>query len=167
MASPIDVLPRTSLAEFLSTGFYSGKSPFAPGTVGTAVAAVIAILLFQFAPAVLLPRNSILLASAVTLVALIVTQLDLRSGRYGADASDPQQIVIDEFAGFFVALSGLGGGAAQILLAFLLFRLFDITKPPPIRQIEKLPGAWGIVLDDVLAGIFANFVGHAAASLIL
>ncbi len=68
---------------------------------------------------------------------------------------DPQKIVIDEAAGFFAAMLLSSGGAGEIVLGFVLFRVFDIVKVYPSRLIEKLPGGWGIVLDDVYAGFLA------------
>jgi phosphatidylglycerophosphatase A len=78
-------------------------------------------------------------------------------------AKDPQWIVIDEWAGLFVALIGVDArNLWQVLLAVILFRVFDISKVGPIRSAERLPGAVGIMADDVVAGGFA-FVGMIAA----
>ncbi len=69
---------------------------------------------------------------------------------------DAQQIVIDEIAGFFVAMYGLG--ANMLIPAFILFRIFDILKPPPIRNLQEFHGGVGIMLDDILAGVIANLL---------
>ena len=75
------------------------------------------------------------------------------------EGEDPSQIVIDEIAGFMIAMIGHPFTWLNIGLGFVLFRVFDILKPPPIRQIDsKIKGAWGIVLDDVVAGVFACVV---------
>jgi phosphatidylglycerophosphatase A len=68
---------------------------------------------------------------------------------------DPQFVVIDEVAGQWIALLGSRANWRHALIALLLFRLFDIAKPFPIRRLENLPGGWGIVFDDVAAGLYA------------
>ncbi len=68
---------------------------------------------------------------------------------------DPQKIVMDEAAGFFTAMLVSSGAVVEIVAGFALFRIFDIVKIYPSRRIEKLPGGWGIVLDDVYAGLLA------------
>ncbi len=70
---------------------------------------------------------------------------------------DDRRIVIDEVAGMLVAVAGLPADAVNLVLGFLLFRLLDVVKPFPARLVEvKLPGGWGIVLDDVVAGVYSN-----------
>ena len=69
---------------------------------------------------------------------------------------DPGKINIDEVAGMTVALIGLPKTAVVWFTAFLVFRFFDIVKPPPIRRLEYLPAGWGIMTDDIAAGIYAN-----------
>ena len=72
---------------------------------------------------------------------------------------DPGFVVVDEVLGQWIALAGLARwGAIGVSAAFLLFRLFDIWKPPPVRQLEALPGGLGIILDDVMAGVYAALV---------
>jgi phosphatidylglycerophosphatase A len=75
-----------------------------------------------------------------------------------AAVKDPQFVVIDEVAGQLIALIAVPLAWKTFLAGFILFRVFDILKPPPVRQLERLPGGTGIVLDDVAAGIFA-FLG--------
>lgn len=69
---------------------------------------------------------------------------------------DPREVVIDEVMGMVVTLAFLPLNPKTIGIGFLLFRIFDIIKPFPVRRSEKLPGGWGIVMDDVIAGIYAN-----------
>ena len=77
---------------------------------------------------------------------------------------DPQFVVVDEVIGQWIALAGAASlNWKSFLAAFALFRLFDIWKPPPVRQLESLPGGWGINLDDVMAGVYAALVLWAAA----
>ncbi len=67
--------------------------------------------------------------------------------------SDPSEVVIDELAGQWFALIALPHTIGYGIAAFVLFRIFDIFKPPPIKQLERLPGGWGVMLDDVAAGV--------------
>jgi phosphatidylglycerophosphatase A len=77
---------------------------------------------------------------------------------------DPQFVVVGEVIGQWIALAGAASlNWKSFLAAFALFRLFDIWKPPPVRQLESLPGGWGINLDDVMAGVYAALVLWAAA----
>jgi phosphatidylglycerophosphatase A len=78
----------------------------------------------------------------------------------GSGAKDPQFVVIDEVAGQLIALIGVPFGWKTFLAGFILFRGFDILKPPPVRQLEALPEGTGIVEDDVAAGLYAFAVMH-------
>jgi phosphatidylglycerophosphatase A len=94
---------------------------------------------------------AIALALLVTLIGIpAATQVSRASG-----VKDPQFVVIDEVAGQLIALIAVPLGWKTFLAGFILFRAFDIVKPPPVRQLEKLPEGTGIVLDDVAAGIYA------------
>ena len=73
---------------------------------------------------------------------------------------DPKKVVIDEWAGMAVALIGVPPDLVSYAWAFLFFRIFDVIKPPPARQLEQLPGGYGIVLDDVFAGFYALITFH-------
>ena len=144
---------RNKAAWAVGTWFGCGLSPFAPGTVGSLGAllpAIIAAALAPMAPwmfalaAVLLTPLGIWAATAVSV---------------DADKKDPQLVVIDEVLGQWITLAG----AAYLdwrsyLLAFLLFRLLDIWKPPPVRQLERLPSGTGIVADDLMAGVYGAAV---------
>ena len=76
--------------------------------------------------------------------------------RARGDQADPVYIVIDEFAGVLVTLAGHAVTFRNLAIGFILFRAFDILKPYPVRELERLPGAYGIIADDVLAGILAS-----------
>ena len=80
---------------------------------------------------------------------------------------DPSIVVIDEVLGMWLALLGLPKTFIIVVLAVAFFRIFDIIKPPPIRQLERLPGGWGIVLDDVAAGVLARIVVGLIAPFLL
>jgi phosphatidylglycerophosphatase A len=94
------------------------------------------------------------IALSITLGVPAATSVARESGR-----KDPQFVVIDEVAGQWIALLGSRADWRHALLALGLFRLFDITKPFPARQLESLPEGWGIVFDDVAAGLYALGVG--------
>lgn len=145
---------RFSLLDFIATGFYSGLSPFAPGTAGTLAALILVYLLYCLFPNIISLSTSSLLAVFIIIIGIISANAVCKSKRYG-ESGDPKQIVIDEFAGYFVSIVGLSPQLSTLLIAFVWFRLFDIIKPPPIRKIEQLTGGYGIVLDDVIAGIYA------------
>jgi len=152
-------LPSITWYEVLSTGFFSGYLPKAPGTWGSLFAVLIFFLtsgFFTNHAVVEVGRFhfswwAIGLGIVTTFVGIV------SSGLLAAEwqADDPQPIVIDEFAGMFLACSLIQPTLPSLVAAFILFRLFDTTKPGPIGRIQDLPGGQGIVLDDVLAGIFA------------
>jgi phosphatidylglycerophosphatase A len=96
--------------------------------------------------------NYIGVTSLLLVLSLLVVKMALKS----FNKKDPSEIVIDETVGLFFVFCFLPINYKTLLLGFCLFRLFDISKPLGIKMIEKLPGAWGIVLDDVAAGLFAN-----------
>ena len=133
-------------ATVLATWFGAGYSPWAPGTAGTLATVPLAAAL-GFAPPWLLP------ISALALTALGVWASGAHARKGGL--KDPREVVIDESAGYLWACCGGPPGWPTLLAAFLLFRLFDILKPWPARALERLPGGWGIVLDDVAAGLMA------------
>jgi phosphatidylglycerophosphatase A len=102
---------------------------------------------------------------------LIASWLSVRWGEWAIaylGNKDPSPFVLDEFAGMWVALLGLpliaAGDAATFVWVvggqFILFRIMDIAKPPPVYQIQRLPAGWGILTDDLLAGLFANVIGQ-------
>ncbi|MEJ2034240.1 MAG: phosphatidylglycerophosphatase A [Deltaproteobacteria bacterium] len=129
----------------LATGFYTGYLPKAPGTWGSLVALPLNLLLIQLAPSSY---------AGVLLALLALSILVAGSAEKIFDTKDPGFIVIDEIMGMLVALIGAPHNSLVWLLAFFLFRLFDIWKPFPIRWIDhQVQGGVGIVLDDVLAGL--------------
>lgn len=143
------------LARAIATWFGCGYSPKAPGTVGT---------LGTLPLCYVLSRQSTLVYWLAT---LFITVLGVWSStRYAADAGveDPQAVVIDEVSGTLIAVGlALSGGLVPALLAVALFRLFDIWKPGPIDSAQNLPRGWGIMADDVLAGLAAGLVAAALA----
>jgi phosphatidylglycerophosphatase A len=144
---------RGGLATLISTWFGCGYSPKAPGTVGSAAAIAIAILIEHYAG--WKPPAFAALAAIVSAPAIWAAGVAARQ----AGVEDPQFVVVDEVVGQWLALAGARTlNWKSFLAAFVLFRLFDIWKPFPIRQLESLPGGWGIVADDLMAGVYAALV---------
>jgi phosphatidylglycerophosphatase A len=144
---------RTKLAIQLATWFGCGYSPVAPGTAGSLAALVIGILLHEYAGFTgwhFLVLAAVLFAPA-TWAATITAEFK--------KLKDPQIVVVDEVLGQWISLAGARTlNWKSYLAAFALFRLFDIWKPPPVRQLEALPGGLGINLDDVMAGTYGALV---------
>lgn len=136
------------IAKGVATVAYAGYAPIAPGTVGSAVAAVVYWVLPEMAP-----TTGVLLSLFLLLLGIWASSI--AEGVYGRDAS---RIVIDEFAGFFVAVLLVPKTLVIIILGFFIFRFFDIFKPFPIRLAEKLKGGLGVMADDLLAGIATNML---------
>lgn len=146
----------TALARILATWFYCGLAP-APGTIATLAAMVIAAVLHYF---VNFQAASFLELAILTLFPAIWAA---DTTAHSVKAKDPQMIVIDEVVGIWLTLGGvIRFNWKSWLAAFILFRVLDIVKPPPIRFFEKLPGGTGIVADDVAAGAIAALVLFAA-----
>lgn len=151
---------RMRLAGILSTCFGLGFFPVAPGTVVSlaAVFCYLSLPVFQNFPVFVV---AIVLASITG-----VWSGGVMEEKYG---DDPSVVTIDELAGQWVALAALPATPLVGMLGFLFFRFFDIAKPGPVDRAQRFPGGWGIMADDLLAGLFANLSVHAvltAASLL-
>ena len=140
----------TRVALALATGLYSGYAPVAPGTVGS----MVGLLVFG----AVRTSGSVAVEGAVLcgLLGLGVWSATVTARVVGR--SDPGIIVIDEVVGMLVTLAFVPAGWGTALAGFLLFRLFDIVKPYPVRRLERLPDGLGVVLDDVGAGLYAHMV---------
>ena len=139
--------------EFIATGFYTGYSPYAPGTVGSLAAS-----LFYSQVGFFLPYSSRVFLGVFLLVGFF---LGVWSASLYADIvgkEDPTEVVIDEWVGQMMGFLLVPFEPIYVLWGFLLFRILDILKPPPIRMVEKLPKGWGIMLDDVIAGGYTAFL---------
>jgi len=133
-----------------ATGLGAGYSPVASGTVGTAVAIPIFILLSQWGDPAVLAGMTVIAVLGVPAAAHMERTLGV---------SDPGKVVIDEIAGYLLTMAGSPATAGHIIAGFFLFRFFDVVKPPPVRQAEKnLHGGLGVVVDDLLAGAYAWIV---------
>ena len=122
-----------------------GYLPYAPGTYGSVLAC---ILLYFF--------SSVFTHPLFVLIFIVVSLIVLNS--LTLEVSDPGYIIIDEVAGMFIAMAGQGVTFLSLLAGFVLFRFFDIVKPYPIRRVEALPKGYGILADDIVAGVFANLL---------
>ncbi|MDH7516249.1 MAG: phosphatidylglycerophosphatase A [Bacteroidota bacterium] len=144
--------PRTEqappfLVRFIAGGCFTGYFPFAPGTVGSALA----LALYCFIPGMERWQTLLPLCAASLLAGIPLASRMERS--YGPD---PSAVVLDEIAGMWVALLFLPKIWYISIGAFLLFRAFDVVKPPPARQFDRMRGGFGIMMDDIVAGVYAN-----------
>jgi len=138
-------------ATTVATFFGAGRLRPGPGTWGSLATVLLWWLLAQQIPPTWQPMAAVLLAIVAILVGIpAATRVCRASG-----VKDPQFVVIDEVAGQLITLIAVPLAWQSLLAGFILFRGFDILKPPPVRQLEKLPEGFGIVLDDVGAGIYA------------
>ncbi|HTS37395.1 MAG TPA: phosphatidylglycerophosphatase A [Candidatus Solibacter sp.] len=145
---------RAGWAMLVATFFGVGRLRPGPGTWGSAAT----VLLWASLAHVLAPNLRAAVAASLALCVVLIgipaaTQVARASG-----SKDPQFVVIDEVAGQLIALIAVPLAWQTFLAGFILFRVFDILKPPPVRQLERLPEGTGIVLDDVAAGIYALVV---------
>jgi len=149
---------KTLWAWFIGTFVGAGLLKPGPGTYGS-----IAALLLWFGAAHAFHPTTATLAIATAIAALAATLIGIPAATIVARESgrdDPGHVVIDEVAGQLIALIAIPADWPHAALSLLLFRLFDILKPPPIRQLERLPAGTGIMLDDVAAGLFALAVAQ-------
>ncbi len=151
-------LKKTRWAWAIGTFFGAGLLRPGPGTYGSIAAVALwfgAAHLWEPAHLWAWTLGAALLATAVGIPAATIVARE--SGR-----NDPGHVVIDEVAGQLFALIAIPADWRHAALALLLFRLLDITKPPPVRQLERLHGGTGIMLDDVAAGLIALALGQLA-----
>ena len=135
---------------FVATGFFIGTVPFAPGTFGSLIGLPVCFLLSRLN----------LLQSVIYILVFILFAIGIASAAEKIlKQKDPGQIVIDEIAGLMVTFAGLPFNLKTALAGFIIFRVFDILKPFPIRILERrVGGGTGVVLDDVLAGVYGNLI---------
>jgi len=134
---------------FIGTAFGLGLLPVAPGTWGTLLGVALAWAAAQ------VPGTQFVLVGLAVAITVVGVPL-ARAAEKQAGREDPGWFVLDEVAGYLVAVLGLPLTGPVLLGAFLSFRIFDIWKPPPIRRLEKEGGGIGVMADDLMAGIYAN-----------
>jgi len=139
----------TQLIVFLASGAYTGFSPLASGTVGTLVGVAIYFLL---------PRHNPALYLLIILFSFLAGCWLSHKAELIFNQKDSGRIVIDEIVGFFLVMFAIPAGWEWVVGGFLLYRFFDIVKPPPARQFEKLPGGLGVMADDMMAGLYSNLI---------
>jgi len=144
--------PLDALSTTLATGLGAGYSPVAPGTAGS----LVGLALFWAVHHLSLPGQA---AATAVLFAAGVSAAAHVARRVGVE--DPGLVVADEIVGMWVSLLGLPLSPVTAAAAFVLFRVLDVFKPYPARDLERLPGGWGIMCDDVMAGVYANLLLRA------
>ncbi|MCZ6695240.1 MAG: phosphatidylglycerophosphatase A [Acidobacteria bacterium] len=132
----------------IATLFGVGRVPVAPGTAASLVALPLAVLMARTMPT----WGYALVAAAIAVLAIVTAGPAARA----LGDRDPHSVVIDEVAGQVITFIGLPIDPISLLGGFLLFRVADVVKPPPLRRAEALPGGLGIVADDILAGLYAH-----------
>jgi phosphatidylglycerophosphatase A len=140
---------KKGIAKLIATFFCAGYFPYAPGTVGT-LAAVPLYCVISFLPYYLY------IPFTVLFIILSVWASGIAESIFGE--KDPGYIVADEVSGFLVTMILVPLTLTNVVIGFFLFRFFDIVKPPPSRQSERLEGGLGVVMDDVAAGVYANIL---------
>ena len=140
---------------FITTGFYSGYSKFAPGTMGAIVATLLWLIPYFFCAYMVLQIITSIAILFFTFVS--VPSIKILEKEWG---EDPSKVVVDEMVGVWIALLAVPehGNWVYICAAFFLFRIFDIFKPMGVRYMERFKGGWGVMLDDILAGIYGALV---------
>jgi len=141
---------KEKAALFLATGCFVGNIPFAPGTFGSLLGIPLCFVLSKI---------NLLFASLCIIFFIVFAMWTAQLAERILQQTDPGNIVIDEMAGMTVAFIGLPLNLRSVVTGFIIFRILDIFKPFPIRRIERrLSGGAGVVLDDVVAGIYSNLV---------
>ncbi|MCD7898649.1 MAG: phosphatidylglycerophosphatase A [Bacteroides sp.] len=139
------------IQKIIATGFGSGLIPFAPGTMGALLATIIWGIL-----SLLLSFNLLWWITIALIVVFTFAGIWATNALEKIWGEDPSRVVVDEMVGVWIALLGVAeGNLYQIVIAFVLFRLFDIFKPFGIRKMESLKGGLGVMMDDILAGIYS------------
>jgi phosphatidylglycerophosphatase A len=136
------------IVTLFATFFYTGFFPFAPATFAT----LVFLALYWLVP------GGDWIATWTIFIPTLVLSIPASSRMEKTHGKDPHCVVIDEVVGIQVVLLGATPSLAGVIAAFVLFRIFDVWKPYPIDKLQSLPGGWGIVADDVLAGIYSRIV---------
>lgn len=161
----------SSLKTLLITGLGTGYVPVAPGTAGSAAAAGAFLIAAGLCGGSVACTSACMAVLAAAATAGCVALGPFAEERFGR--RDPGPCTLDEWAGQAVAClllplgSGWSGRLAAAAMAFVAFRAFDIAKPPPVRRMERFSGGWGIVADDLAAGVYANVAAQIALRVVL
>lgn len=144
-----------SILSIIPTFLFFGYLPKIPGTFGTFGGVLFSIFLVDY----LKIDPHAFLFTTIFIIILSVYSSNWAINYF--NSNDPKEVVIDEVAGFMVSILYIPFELRYIIVAFILFRLFDISKPFFVKSFEKLPKGWGITFDDVAAGVLANFLLQA------
>jgi phosphatidylglycerophosphatase A len=139
---------RPFLVYLFATFFGSGYMPLAPGTAGTLAAIPLYLLLAFF----LSPFYYVIITAVLFIAGVLAA--DFVSKQMGG--ADPKMVVIDEVVGYLVVMFLFPPTFRTVILGFLVFRALDVLKPPPAYQFDRMEGGFGIMMDDVVSGIYAN-----------
>ncbi|MEE9429668.1 MAG: phosphatidylglycerophosphatase A [Melioribacteraceae bacterium] len=142
---------------FFSTGFYSGFFPYAPGTIGS----LVALLFF------LIPGFSNINVLLPVIVITFIVGIPLGNYFEKIYGVDPKQFTLDEFVGTWITFLFVPMELPYIIVGFIIWRILDITKPFPADRFEKLKGGWGIMMDDVVSGMYSLLFIHIFISLFI
>ena len=142
---------------FIATCAYVGYAPVAPGTFGSAIGLAVFYLVRQQR------STTVEIAAIAVLVAVGLWSATEAEHHFGG--IDPGPVVIDEVVGMLITLAFIPVNMAGAIVAFFIFRLLDVVKPWPARRLEHLPGGFGVVLDDMMAGVYGNIVMWGLVSL--
>ena len=138
---------RFKFSEFFGTICYVGHIPFAPGTFGS----LVALIAWYYLKPLISDPLFLLITGAIFFFGIVVT--DILITVWNDD--DPKQVVIDEWVGMWISLYLVPHSVKWGLIAFFLFRIFDIFKPGPVKAMDDMHDATGVMLDDVVAGVLA------------
>lgn len=153
------------IKEFLFTAFYAGYSPVAPGTAGTFVAMALYVAENYFFGDIF--NNSLNYFNFIMLILLVYPSIKLcDDAEKFYKSKDPQRVVIDEVMGYWTGLLFLPFSLSYAVLAFVVFRIFDIVKPFPAKKLQDMHGGLGIMIDDYVAGLYTLAVMHLVAFLL-
>jgi len=136
--------------KFIGSGFYTGYSPYISGTVGSLAALIIYLIPGFEQLFVIIPAIIIFMVYGIYLG----NKFEVEYGK------DPSQCTIDEVVGMWISLVALPKSIDIVVSAFILWRILDIIKPPPARNLERLKGGLGIMIDDVISGIYTLIIMH-------
>jgi len=143
---------------FIATCGYVGYAPVAPGTFGSAIGLAVFYLVRH--------QRSTTVEVAAIVVLAAVGLWSATEAEHHFGGIDPGPVVIDEVIGMLITLAFIPVNMAGAIVAFFIFRLLDVVKPWPARRLEHLPGGFGVVLDDMMAGVYGNIVMWGLVSLL-
>ena len=141
---------KLKLSEILGTVFYVGRTPFAPGTMGSLVALLAWFILKPF----IIDPLFLLITGGLFFIGIAVSTILIEAW----NEKDPKEIVIDEWVGMWISLYLVPHTILWGFVAFFFFRLFDILKPGPVQMMDDMDDSIGVMMDDVVAGILACLV---------